>query len=386
MDNLYFTEEHLMLRDMVREFAINEVRPLSANIDKQSIFPEENIKKMAELGLMGIPWDQKYSGTGMDIRALAIAIEELGKECASTAATMMAHTSLGTAPIAIFGTDDQKQKYLPLLATGQMLGAFGLTEPEAGSDAGNTQTKAVKHGNDYIINGQKVFCTNAGKAGLIIITASIEDDGENHGIGAFIIESDNPGLKIGAPENKMGWKGSDTRSIYFEDMKLSKDALLGSPEKGFKQFLQTLTGGRITIGALSLGTAQGAYERAIKYSFEREAFSKPINQFQGVSFKLSDMALKIEASKHLVYNAAWRKDKGMNVIKEAAMAKLFASESAMNICTEAIQVLGGYGYIHEYDVERFFRDAKILEIGEGTSEIQRIIISREILKSFQPNE
>ena len=386
MDNLYFTEEHLMLRDMVREFAINEVRPLSANIDKQSIFPEENIKKMAELGLMGIPWDQKYSGTGMDIRALAIAIEELGKECASTAATMMAHTSLGTAPIAIFGTDDQKQKYLPLLATGQMLGAFGLTEPEAGSDAGNTQTKAVKHGSDYIINGQKVFCTNAGKAGLIIITASIEDDGENHGIGAFIIESDNPGLKIGAPENKMGWKGSDTRSIYFEDMKLPKDALLGSPEKGFKQFLQTLTGGRITIGALSLGTAQGAYERAIKYSFEREAFSKPINQFQGVSFKLSDMALKIEASKHLVYNAAWRKDKGMNVIKEAAMAKLFASESAMNICNEAIQVLGGYGYIHEYDVERFFRDAKILEIGEGTSEIQRIIISREILKSFQPNE
>ena len=386
MDNLYFTEEHLMLRDMVREFAINEVRPLSANIDKQSIFPEENIKKMAELGLMGIPWDQKYSGTGMDIRALVIAIEELGKECASTAATMMAHTSLGTAPIAIFGTDDQKQKYLPLLATGQMLGAFGLTEPEAGSDAGNTQTKAVKHGNDYIINGQKVFCTNAGKAGLIIITASIEDDGENHGIGAFIIESDNPGLKIGAPENKMGWKGSDTRSIYFEDMKLSQDALLGSPEKGFKQFLQTLTGGRITIGALSLGTAQGAYERAIKYSFEREAFSKPINQFQGVSFKLSDMALKIEASKHLVYNAAWRKDKGMNVIKEAAMAKLFASESAMSICTEAIQVLGGYGYIHEYDVERFFRDAKILEIGEGTSEIQRIIISREILKSFQPNE
>ena len=382
MDNLYFTEEHLMLRDMVREFAINEVRPLSANIDKQSIFPEENIKKMAELGLMGIPWDQKYSGTGMDIRALAIAIEELGKECASTAATMMAHTSLGTAPIAIFGTDDQKQKYLPLLATGQMLGAFGLTEPEAGSDAGNTQTKAVKHGSDYIINGQKVFCTNAGKAGLIIITASIEDDGENHGIGAFIIESDNPGLKIGAPENKMGWKGSDTRSIYFEDMKLPKDALLGSPEKGFKQFLQTLTGGRITIGALSLGTAQGAYERAIKYSFEREAFSKPINQFQGVSFKLSDMALKIEASKHLVYNAAWRKDKGMNVIKEAAMAKLFASESAMNICTEAIQVLGGYGYIHEYDVERFFRDAKILEIGEGTSEVQRMVIAREILKSF----
>lgn len=386
MDNLYFTEEHLMLRDMVRDFAINEVRPISSDIDKKSIFPEENIKKMAELGLMGIPWDLKYSGTGMDIRALAIAIEEIGKECASTAATMMAHTSLGTAPIAIFGNDHQKQKYLPLLATGSILGAFGLTEPEAGSDAGNTQTTAVKKGDEYIINGQKVFCTNAGKAGIIIITASIEDNGENHGIGAFIIESDNPGLKIGEPENKMGWKGSDTRSIYFEDMKISKEALLGSPEKGFKQFLQTLTGGRITIGALSLGTAQGAYERAIKYSFEREAFSKPINKFQGISFKLSDMALKIQASKHLVYHAAWKKDNGMSVIKEAAMAKLFSSESAMSICTEAIQILGGYGYIHEYDVERFFRDAKILEIGEGTSEIQRIIISREILKSYQPNE
>ena len=386
MDNLYFKEEHIMLRDMVKDFAINEVRPISGDIDKKSIFPEENIKKMSELGLMGIPWNQKYSGTGMDTRALVIAIEEIGKECASTAATMMAHTSLGTAPIAIFGNDAQKEKYLPLLATGKILGAFGLTEPEAGSDAGNTQTIAIKKGDEYIINGQKVFCTNAGKAGTIIITAAIQDNGNDRGIGAFIIESDNPGLKIGEPENKMGWKGSDTRSIYFEDMKLSKNALLGSPQKGFKQFLQTLTGGRITIGALSLGTAQGAYERAIKYSFEREAFSKQINKFQAISFKLSDMALKIQASKHLVYHAAWKKDKGLSIIKEAAMAKLFASESAMSICTEAIQVLGGYGYIHEYDVERFFRDAKILEIGEGTSEIQRIIIAREILKSYQPNE
>mgnify|MGYP001322407221 FL=1 len=386
MDSLYFKEEHVMLRDMVKDFAVNEVRPISGDIDKKSIFPEENIKKMSELGLMGIPWDQKYSGTGMDIRALVIAIEEIGKECASTAATMMAHTSLGTAPIAIFGNDAQKEKYLPLLATGKILGAFGLTEPEAGSDAGNTQTIAIKKGDEYIINGQKVFCTNAGKAGTIIITAAIQDNGNDQGIGAFIIESDNPGLKIGEPENKMGWKGSDTRSIYFEDMKLSKNALLGSPQKGFKQFLQTLTGGRITIGALSLGTAQGAYERAIKYSFEREAFSKQINKFQAISFKLSDMALKIQASKHLVYHAAWKKDKGLSIIKEAAMAKLFASESAMSICTEAIQVLGGYGYIHEYDVERFFRDAKILEIGEGTSEIQRIIIAREILKSYQPNE
>jgi len=386
MDKLYFKEEHLMLREMVKEFAINEVRPISGTIDKESVFPQENIKKMSELGLMGIPWDQRYSGTGMDIRALVIAIEEIGKECASTAATMMAHTSLGTAPIAIFGDEYQKKKYLPPLAKGEMLGAFGLTEPNAGSDAGNTQTTAIKSNDKYIINGQKVFCTNAGKAGTIIITAIIMDSNENKGIGAFIVEADNPGLKIGEPENKMGWKGSDTRSIYFEDMVISKKCLLGTPSRGFKQFLQTLTGGRITIGALSLGTAQGAYERAVKYSFEREAFSKPINKFQGISFKLSDMALKIQASKHLVYHAAWKKDNNMNVIKEAAMAKLMSSESAMNICTEAIQILGGYGYIHEYDVERFFRDAKILEIGEGTSEVQRIIISREILKSFQPNE
>ena len=386
MDKLYFNEEHLMLRKMVREFAVNEVRPVASDIDKLSKFPQENIKKMSDLGLMGIPWDQKYSGTGMDTRALVIAIEELGKECASTAATVMAHTSLGTAPIAIFGNDHQKDKYLPLLATGKMLGAFGLTEPEAGSDAGNTQTIAKKIGDEYIVNGQKVFCTNAGKAGIIIITAVIMDKEKNVGIGAFIVDADNPGLKIGEPENKMGWKGSDTRSIYFEDMKLSNKALLGSPEKGFKQFLQTLTSGRVTIGALSLGTAQGAYERAVKYSTEREAFNKQINKFQAISFKLADMALKIESSKHLVYHAAWRKDKGMSMIKEAAMAKLFSSESAMSICTEAIQVLGGYGYIHEYDVERFFRDAKILEIGEGTSEIQRIIISREILKSYQANE
>ena len=386
MDKLYFSEEHIMLRDMVREFAINEVRPKGPEIDKESIFPEENIKKMSELGLMGIPWDQKYSGTGMDTRALVIAIEEIGKECASTAATMMAHTSLGTAPIAIFGTELQKKKYLPLLAKGEMLGAFGLTEPNAGSDAGNTQTTAVKSNDEYIINGQKVFCTNAGRAGTIIITAAIIDNNENKGIGAFIIEAGTSGLKIGEPENKMGWKGSDTRSVYFEDMKVSEDCLLGTPSKGFKQFLQTLTGGRITIGALSLGTAQGAYDRAVRYSFEREAFSKPINKFQGISFKLSDMALKIQASKHLVYHAAWKKDNNMDVIKEAAMAKLISSESAMSICTEAIQVLGGYGYIHEYDVERFFRDAKILEIGEGTSEIQRIIIAREILKSYQPND
>ena len=364
---------------MVKDFAVNEIRPNAQNVDT-GVFPTENIEKMAELGLMGIPWDEKYGGNGMDTLALVIAIEELGKECASTAATMMAHTSLGTSPIAIFGTDQQKEKYLPGLCSGKMLGAFGLTEPNAGSDAGNTQTRAVKKGDGYIINGQKAFCTNAGYAGTIIITAVVED-GDDKQIGAFIVEKGTDGLRIGEPEDKMGWKGSDTRSVYFEDMYIPKENVLGNPSKGFKQFLRTLTGGRITIGALSLGTAQGAYERALKYSCEREAFGKQINKFQGVSFKLADMATSIQASKHLVYNAAYLKDQGEDIIKEAAMAKLFSSEMCMKVTTEAIQVLGGYGYIKEYDVERFFRDSKILEIGEGTSEVQRIIISREILNT-----
>ena len=377
----YFKEEHFMLRDMVREFAINEIRPKAKEIDT-GIFPSENIKKMSELGLMGIPWEEKYGGNGMDTLALVIAIEELGKECASTAATMMAHTSLGTGPIAIFGTDKQKEKYLPNLASGQMLGAFGLTEPNAGSDAGNTQTRAVKDGDGFIINGQKVFCTNAGYAGIIIFTAMMVEDGEDKGIGAFIVEKGTEGLRVGEPENKMGWKGSDTRSVYFEDMFIPSTNILGNPSKGFKQFLRTLTGGRITISALALGTAQGAYERALKYSKERKAFGKEINQFQGISFKIADMATSIQAAKHLVYHAAYKKDKNEDVIKEAAMAKLFSSEACMNITTEAIQILGGYGYIKEYDVERFFRDSKILEIGEGTSEVQKIIISRYILNSI----
>ncbi|MBC8196384.1 MAG: acyl-CoA dehydrogenase family protein [Candidatus Marinimicrobia bacterium] len=372
-----------MLREMVREFAQNEVKPIAKQIDKSGEFPSESVKKMGDLGLMGIPWPEAYGGTGMDLRALVIAIEEIGKVCCSTAATMMAHTSLGTGGIYYFGSEEQKKKYMPELASGRMIGAFGLTEPNAGSDAGNTQTTATLDGNEFVINGQKVFCTNAGYAGLITFTAQYIENGENKGIGAFFVESGTNGLKLSPPEKKMGWKASDTRSIYFEDMRIPKENIIGSPESGFKQFLNTLTSGRITIGALSIGTAMGGYEAALNYSCERSAFGKQISKFQGVSFKLADMATRIEASKHLVYHAAYLKDKGESVIKEAAMAKLFSSESAMQITTDAIQLHGGYGYIHEYDVERFFRDAKILEIGEGTSEIQRIIISREILKSLQ---
>ena len=384
MEDLYFTEEHKMLRDMVRDFARNEVKPLSQELDEKGGFPYESVKKMAELGLMGIPWDEKYGGTGMDTMALVIAIEEIGKVCPSTSATMMAHTSLGTAPIAIFGTEEQKERYLPGLASGKKIGAFGLTEPNAGSDAGNTQTRAVLNGDEYIVNGEKAFCTNAGEAAVMIFTAVMVEDGEEKGISAFVIDADTEGMSLNPPEKKMGWCGSDTRSVFFKDMHISKSAVLGNPSKGFKQFLKTLTGGRITIGALGIGTAQGAFARALAYSQEREAFGKPIHKFQGVSFKLSDMATQIEAARHLVYYAAWKKDRGLPVIKEAAMAKLFSSETAMMVTTEAIQVLGGYGYIKEYDVERFFRDAKILEIGEGTSEIQRMIIARELINSVQP--
>ena len=384
MEDLYFTEEHKMLRDMVRDFARNEVKPLAQELDEKGGFPYESVKKMAELGLMGIPWDEKYGGTGMDTMALVIAIEEIGKVCPSTSATMMAHTSLGTAPIAIFGTEEQKERYLPGLASGKKIGAFGLTEPNAGSDAGNTQTRAVLNGDEYIVNGEKAFCTNAGEAAVMIFTAVMVEDGEEKGISAFVIDADTEGMSLNPPEKKMGWCGSDTRSVFFKDMHISKSAVLGNPSKGFKQFLKTLTGGRITIGALGIGTAQGAFARALAYSQEREAFGKPIHKFQGVSFKLSDMATQIEAARHLVYYAAWKKDRGLPVIKEAAMAKLFSSETAMMVTTEAIQVLGGYGYIKEYDVERFFRDAKILEIGEGTSEIQRMIIARELINSVEP--
>ena len=383
MEQLYFTEEHKMLRDMVRDFARNEVKPLAQELDERGGFPHESVKKMAELGLMGIPWDEKYGGTGMDTMALVIAIEEIGKVCPSTAATMMAHTSLGTAPIAVFGAEEQKERYLPGLASGKKIGAFGLTEPNAGSDAGNTQTRAVLNGDEYIVNGEKAFCTNAGEAAVMIFTAVMIENGEEKGISAFVIDADTEGLSLSPPEKKMGWCGSDTRSVFFRDMHIPKSAVLGNPSKGFKQFLKTLTGGRITIGALGIGTAQGAFSRALAYSKEREAFGKPIYKFQGVSFKLSDMATQIEAARHLVYYAAWKKDQGLPVIKEAAMAKLFSSETAMMVTTEAIQVLGGYGYIKEYDVERFFRDAKILEIGEGTSEIQRMIIAKELINSVQ---
>ena len=383
MDNLFFKEQHVMIKNMVHDFAKKEIAPVAQELDKTSEFPKEIVKKMGELGLMGILVPEKYGGAGLDMVSFVAAIIELGRVDASVAITMAAHTSLGTLPILLFGSDKQKNKYLPRLASGEILGAFGLTEPSAGSDAGATKTKAVSDGNDYIINGGKIFITNAGEAGVLSFTSRIIKDDKDYGIGSFVIPTETEGLEIGAKEKKMGWHASDTRQLFFKDMRVPSDALLGSPTDGFKTFLQTLVSGRVSIGALSIGTSLGAYEKALSYSSERHAFGRPINNFQSVNFKLADMATKIEAAKLLVYHAAWMKDKGQEITKEAAMAKLFASKTAMEVTTEAIQVLGGYGYVKDYDVERFFRDAKILEIGEGTNEIQRIVISREILKDLQ---
>ena len=383
MDNLFFTDEHIMIRDMVREFADSEITPVARDLDEQGKFPRDLVDKMGELGLMGIIIPEEYGGAGLDMVAFATAIMELARADASVAITMAAHSSLGSLPILMFGSDEQKNTYLPKLASGEMLGAFGLTEPDAGSDAGATKTKAVRDGDEYVVNGGKIFITNAGEAGVLSFTSQVIENGENLGIAAFSILTDTPGLEVGPKEKKMGWRASDTRQIFFRDMRIPVTSMLGTPADGFKTFLKTLTSGRVSIGALSVGTAVGAYERALAYSAERSAFGKPINKFQSIGFKLADMATKIEASKLLVYHAAWMKDQGMDITKEAAMAKLFASETAMEVTTEAIQVHGGYGYVREYDVERFFRDAKILEIGEGTSEIQRLIISREILKDIQ---
>ncbi|MCK4903282.1 MAG: acyl-CoA dehydrogenase family protein [Candidatus Marinimicrobia bacterium] len=381
MDKLFFTDEHEMLRSMVQDFAKNEVEPIAQELDEKGEFPRDLVKQMGELGLLGIPVPEKYGGVGMDTIAYTAAVIELAKVDASLAITMAAHTSLGTMPIVLSGSEEQKLKYVPDLASGKILGSFGLTEPGAGSDAGATQTTAELKGSDYIINGSKIFITNAGEAGLLNLTAQVIQNGEKLGIGAFTVLMDTEGLEIMPKEKKMGWRASDTRQLFFTNMRVPAENMIGDPSGGFRTFLKTLVGGRISVAALAVGTAEGAYERALKYSTEREAFGKPIYKFQPISFKLADMATQIEAAKLLVYHAAWLKDQGVEMLKEAAMAKLFASEVAMDVTTEAIQVFGGYGYVKEYDVERYFRDAKVLEIGEGTSEIQRMVISREIIKN-----
>ncbi len=379
----FFTDDHKLLRETVREFAQNEVAPIAEEIDEQERFPVETVEKMNELGLLGIPFSPEYGGAGMDYVSYAIAVEELAKVCVSTSITLAAHISLGAGPIYNFGSEEQKKKYLPALTSGGKLASFGLTESHAGSDAAAARTVAVTDGDEFVINGSKVFITNAGFADTFVILASTGNhDGKNE-LTNFIVESGTPGLIIGPPEKKMGWRGSDTRSLTFENLRVPSENILGNKGEGFKQFMKTLDGGRISIAALSLGLAEGVFEMSLKYANERSTFGKLIIDHQGIGFKLADMAMKIEAARLLVYNSAKMLDEGKNIIKASAMAKLFASELAMSAASEAIQIHGGYGYLKDFPVERFYRDAKVCEIGEGTSEIQRIIITRELKRELQ---
>jgi butyryl-CoA dehydrogenase len=376
----YLTEEQKMMRDMVRDFAQTRIKPMAAEIDEHERFPEATIAEMGELGLMGIPYPEKYGGAGMDYMSYAIAIEEIAKVCGSTALTLAAHISLGIGPIYTFGSEEQKMKYMPELCSGATLGAFGLTEPQAGSDAGATQTTAVNKGDYFLLNGTKVYCTNGSYAKNITISAVAEKGKGTKGISCFIIEKGMEGFELGKEERKLGVRGSNTVVLHFSDVKIPKANLLGKPGEGFKQMLTTLDSGRISIAAMALGLAQGAYEATLDYVKSRKAFGQQIAEFQATQFKLADMLVQITSARHLVYDAARKKDAGEPYVQESAMAKLYASEVAAKVTSQAIQLFGGYGYMRDYPVERMFRDSKLCEIGEGTSEIQRLIIARTILQ------
>ncbi|MFJ8258948.1 acyl-CoA dehydrogenase [Peribacillus asahii] len=374
---LQFTEEQQMMRNMVRDFAREHISPFVANMENGE-FPREVLYKMGELGLMGIPIPEKYGGAEMDFMSYIIAIHEISKVSPTVGVILSVHTSVGTNPIVYFGTEEQKQHYVPKLASGEWLGAFCLTEPSAGSDAASLKTKAVKEGDHYRINGSKVFITNAGEADVYIVFASTDPSKGSKGISAFIVEKGTPGLVFGKDEHKMGLHGSRTLQLSFEDMRIPKENLLGQEGEGFKIAMANLDVGRIGIAAQALGIAEGAYQHAVQYAKERIQFGKPIAMQQGIGFKLADMATAIEASRLLIYQAASLRAQGLPCSKQASMAKLFASKTAVEVTTEAIQVFGGYGYTKEYPVERYFRDAKVTEIYEGTSEIQRIVISKHL--------
>ena len=402
MEERYFDENHRMVREMVREFAESEIAPVAGELDRSAEFPCETVRKMGELGLFGIPWPEALGGAGMDGLSYMIVIEELAKVDASHSITVSAHTTLGSSPIMNFGTEEQKERYIPLLASGSVLGGFGLTEPGAGSDAGGTATTAVKVDGGWVLNGSKIFITHAGVGEVFVVTAQTDREKGTHGITSFIVTKPTTdlekaaevgvghadsleytkGLRAGKKEDKMGWRASDTRELILEDAFVPDRDVLGEVGKGFVNFMKTLDAGRIGIGALSLGIAEGAYEQARAYALERKQFGQAIADFQGIQFMLADMATEIEAARHLVYHAAWLKEQGKPYAREASMAKLFASEAAMRITTKAVQVHGGYGYTTEYPVERMMRDAKICEIGEGTSEIQRLVIARHLLREL----
>ncbi|MCP3741363.1 acyl-CoA dehydrogenase family protein [Rossellomorea sp. BNER] len=376
--NFDLTSEQQMIQKTIRDFAQEEVAPGALERDRTKEFPKEAFSKLAELGMMGLPFPEEYGGAGADTVSFAIVTEELSKACASTGITYSAHISLGGAPINLFGTEEQKQKYLGPICRGESFGAFGLTEPNAGSDAGGTQTTAVKDGDDYIINGNKVYITNASYAKHLALTAITgKKDGKKE-ISAIIVPTDAEGFKVIDNYEKMGLNASNTTELVLENVRVPQENLLGKEGEGFKQFLMTLDGGRIGIGAMAVGVAQAAYEKALQYSKERKQFGKTLSEFQVTQFKLADMALKIELARNMVYKAAWLKDQGRPFTKEASMCKLYASEISMEVADEAIQIHGGYGYMKEYHVERYMRDAKLLEIGEGTSEVQKMVISRLI--------
>lgn len=376
---LRFTEEQEMIRDMVRDFAKTEIEPFVERMEEDNAFPRDILKKMGELGLMGTTAPESLGGSEMDFTSYIIAINELSRVSAVVGVILSVHTSVGTNPILYFGNDAQKKKYVPKLASGEYLGAFCLTEPGAGSDAGSLKTRAVKDGDHYVLNGSKVFITNGGEASVYIVFASTDPEKGSRGISAFIVDKDTPGFIIGKDEHKMGLHGSRTVELTFENMVVPAENLLGVEGEGFKIAMANLDVGRIGIASQALGTAEAALAAATDYAKERVQFGKPIAAQQGVGFKLADMATAVEAARLLVYRAADLRSKGLPCGKEASMAKLFASKTAMDVAIDAVQIFGGYGYTKDYPVERYFRDAKVMEIYEGTSEIQRIVISKHIM-------
>ena len=374
------TREQEMIRDVMRQFAKNEVEPIAAEIDETGRFPKETVEKMAKYNMLGIPFPVEYGGAGGNEIDYVIAIEELSKVCGTTGVICSAHTSLGCWPIFKYGTEEQKQKYLIPLAKGEKLGAFGLTEPDAGTDAAGQQTVAVLDGDNYILNGTKIFITNGGQADVYIIFAMTDKSKGTRGISAFIVEKDAPGFSIGKLEDKMGIRGSSTTELIFTDCIIPKENLLGTEGRGFGIAMSTLDGGRIGIAAQALGIAQGALDETIRYLKEREQFGRPLAKFQGLQWMVADMATAIEAARLLVYRAAYNKANELPYNKEAAMAKLFAANTAMDVTTKCVQLHGGYGYTRDYPLERMMRDAKITEIYEGTSQVQQMVIAANLLR------
>ena len=373
-------EEHKALQDMVHDFADKELKPIAAELDEKHLFPEKVVAQMGELGLMGVAYPEQYGGAGMDYQSYAIVVEELSRGCGGTGVICSAHCSLACDPIYNFGTEAQKMTYLVPMAQGKSIGCFGLTEPGAGSDAAALKTHAKRDGDHYVLNGSKIFITNAVEAKVAVVLAITDKEKGVRGISAFIIEKGTPGFSIGKVEDKLGIRASSTAELVFEDCRIPAENLLGEEGQGFKIALHTLDGGRIGIASQAVGIAQAAFEAARDYSKERIQFGKPISELQAIQWMLADMATEIEASRLLVRQAAWMKDQKMKYGKQSAMAKLFAAETAMKVTTKAIQVHGGYGYVKEYPVERHFRDAKITEIYEGTSEVQRLVIARHVLR------